>query len=157
MELRQLFDPDVSIPDSFRLILKADVALSRPVLQLRLAQVEILNLLIIKNYLQVMVLQGDHITIPLAGRFDHHFRGRRRADHTPTVVGTKLFFAMRIQDLDFEAAPHMILQVAYPHEDAGVPLRIELELQIQYKIPIGTIGGQIIFVARPAVFAQSWF
>ena len=50
----RLLDANVAIPDSFGFVLEADVALGWPVLEFRLTQVEILNLLSVQDDLQMV-------------------------------------------------------------------------------------------------------
>jgi hypothetical protein len=155
--LLQFLDADVAVPDPFGFVLKADVALGGPVLDCRCADVQINNLLPVEDDLQLLVLERDDISIPLTGRFYHVLGGCSGANHTTTIVVSHVLFSVGVENLDLEAAFHMVFEISHVHEDARISLGIELELEIEDEIAVLTIGRQVILVPRPAGFTRSWF
>jgi cell division GTPase FtsZ len=70
---------------------------------------------------------------------------------------TNVLFSKGVEDLDLEAAFHMVFEISHVHKDARISFGIELELEIEDEIAVLTIGSQVILVPRPAGFIWARF
>jgi len=64
---------------------------------------------------------------------------------------------MRVEDLDFEAAVDVILEIADAQENAGVAFRLELEFKVEDEVAVLLFGGDVVVEALSVGFAGPWF
>jgi hypothetical protein len=116
-QLLQLFYADIAIPNLFSLVLKTYVSLIRTVFKLGFVKFEIDNLLAVENDRQIVTLQSDDVSVPLASRFNHVLARSGGFYYAPTVMVPHILFAVGVQNLNFKAAVYMVFQVANPQEN----------------------------------------
>ena len=152
--LFDLFDPNISIPDPFGLILKTDIANRRSCFEVfRLADVHVDDVFAVELDLQVVSDEGDDVAVPLPGWLDHILGWCLCADDAAAIVMADVLLAIGVQNLHLKAAVDMIGKVAYPQENAGIAFFIKLEFQVQNEITIHAFGRQVITVPLPSLFA----